>query len=77
MELCDKNCNECPIIHHGNSRMVSYILNRLIDVLGEDKVYPIVQAACTNLTCCADCNIDDFCHFDGCKIIEAVEEEAI
>jgi hypothetical protein len=26
------------------------------------------------MTCCFDCRIDDFCHSDGCKLIDAKEE---
>jgi len=34
MELCDRDCNNCPIIGHPNSRMVTKILNELYDSLG-------------------------------------------
>lgn len=72
MNLCDKNCNDCPIVGRPNSRMVTHILNALMDKLGND-VYKIVQEHCPNLTCCYDCHIDDFCHFEGCELID--EEE--
>ena len=68
-KLCDKNCNECPIINHSNSRLLTKIFNELLDI-SENEVYKIVQSYCPNLTCCYDCQIDDFCHLEGCKIIE-------
>ena len=75
MNLCNKDCGNCPIINHENNRMITFILNSLIETLGEDKVYPIVEAACPNLTCCFDCKIDDFCHVKGCKIVAAVKDK--
>ncbi|MFA5174652.1 MAG: hypothetical protein WC438_05720 [Candidatus Pacearchaeota archaeon] len=69
MKLCDQNCNECPIILHPNSRLLTKIFNELYNKLGEE-VYHIVQNNCSNLTCCYDCHIDDFCHFEDCKIME-------
>jgi len=74
-QFCDNDCNNCPIIMSDNSRIVSFILNSLVEALGIDKVYPIVQAACPNLTCCADCHIDDFCHVESCEIVAAAEEK--
>ena len=65
MKLCDGNCNECPIIMHPNSRMVTRILNMLHEKFGDD-AYVIVQSHCPNLTCCYDCGIDDFCHDSDC-----------
>lgn len=73
MRLCDEDCNKCPLMLHPNSRMVSKIFNELVEKLGEDKVYPIVQANCPNLTCCYDCRIDDFCHVENCDIMNKVE----
>lgn len=73
IELCDKRCNECPLILHKNSRMISFVLNSLVESMGIDKVYPIVQNACPNLTCCSDCAIDDFTHFDGCEIQQHIQ----
>lgn len=72
-KLCDKNCNECPIILHPNSRMLTKIFNELYDKLGSD-VYNIVESNCPNLTCCYDCHIDDFCHFEGCELVDNTEE---
>lgn len=66
--LCDEDCNHCPIILHKNSRMVSLILNMMYNRFG-NAAYHIVQDNCPNLTCCADCHIDDFCHDDGCDIV--------
>lgn len=74
MELCNKECNNCPLIKHENSRMVTFILNSLIENIGMYRVYDIVQNACPNLTVCFDCKIDDFCHFEGCKLAEAAEK---
>lgn len=69
MELCNKNCNECPIILHPNSRILTKIFNQLYTAFGEE-MYHIVQSNCPNLTCCYDCHIDDFCHFESCKILK-------
>ena len=68
MKLCDENCNECPIIGHPNSRMVTKILNEAYNKFGNE-FYLLVQNNCPNLTVCYDCRIDDFCHFDeGCEL---------
>jgi hypothetical protein len=75
IELCDRDCNNCPIITHPNSRMVTYILNSLYEKMSDGDVYSTVQQACPNLTCCFDCHIDDFCHFEGCKIQSKVEKD--
>jgi hypothetical protein len=66
-KLCNENCNECPIIIHPNSRMITKILNELLDKFGEE-VYSIVQNHCPNLTVCYDCRIDDFCHSPDCDL---------
>jgi len=73
MELCNKDCNNCPIILHPNSRMVSKILNRLLDLYG-DGIYSVVEELCPNLTVCYDCRIDDFCHIENCEIIDTDKE---
>jgi len=65
--VCNSNCNECPIVTHPNSRMLTKILNELYDKFGND-VYKIVQKNCPNMTVCFDCRIDDFCHIEGCKL---------
>ncbi len=69
MQYCDENCNRCPVTLHPNSRMLTYILNKLHDTFGNG-VYKIVQAACPNFTICYDCRIDDFGHVEGCKLID-------
>jgi hypothetical protein len=67
--LCDRECNECPLILHDNSRMLTKILNEAYKKFGND-FYHIVQKHCPNMTCCADCHVDDFCHFEGCELID-------
>lgn len=67
--LCNEDCNHCEAIRN---RQVSLALHVLRDVFGEI-VTDIVNEVCPNLTCCADCHIDDFCHLcddDGSKICE-------
>ena len=59
--LCDRDCNHCPIILHDNSRLLTKIFNEAFNTFGDD-FYSIVQKHCPNMTCCADCHIDDFCH---------------
>ena len=71
MQLCDRNCNECPIISHPNSRLLTRILNEAFEEFGED-FYLIVQKHCPNMTCCFDCRIDDFCHIEKCKIVAGI-----
>ena len=73
VELCEKragtgSCNDCPLMLHQNSRMITRILNELYEKYGKG-VYEIVESYCPNLTCCYDCHIDDFCHIEGCEII--------
>ena len=67
MELCNRDCNNCPIVNHPNSRMLTKVLNALFDEFG-DGAYDIVQENCPNLTVCYDCRIDDFCHHERCEI---------
>lgn len=71
-KFCDNNCNECPIVSHSNSKMITVILNTLNNIYG-DGVYGEVQKLCPNLTCCYDCHIDDFCHMEGCDLAKASE----
>jgi hypothetical protein len=66
---CDEDCNNCSLLRNDNSRMVTKILNELLNKFG-DEVYKIVQSNCPNLTVCYDCRIDDFCHIEGCKLAE-------
>jgi hypothetical protein len=68
-KVCDSRCNECPMVNHPNSKMLTKILNKLYDKFGKG-VYEIVERECPNFTCCFDCHIDDFCHMDGCKLID-------
>jgi len=68
--FCDGNCNKCVLMKNNDSnRQLTMILNKLLDKFG-DEVYKIVQEHCPNLTCCADCHIDDFCHIKGCELID-------
>jgi len=66
-KLCDENCNACPIISHPNNRMITKILNTLLENLGSD-VYSTVENYCPNLTVCYNCRIDDFCHIENCEL---------
>lgn len=70
--VCIGDCNNCPIINHPNSRMVTKVLNELLDKFGNG-VYGIVENNCPNLTVCYDCGIDDFCHIEGCEIIGSLK----
>jgi hypothetical protein len=67
MNLCNEDCNNCPLIMHANSRMVSKIFNELLHKFGNG-VYGIVQKNCPNLTICYNCRSDDFCHVEGCDL---------
>lgn len=69
-QLCDRDCNHCPMILHPNSRMLTKILNELLAKFG-DGVYEIVQRNDPNFTVCYDCLIDDFVHFEGCEFATA------
>lgn len=62
--LCDQDCNRCPIINHSNSRMLTAIMNKAFDRFGDD-FYNIVESMCPNMTVCYDCRIDDFTHIEG------------
>jgi hypothetical protein len=71
---CDEDCNHCPVILHDNSRMLTKVMNELYDKFGGEAL-TIINRNCPNMTCCADCHIDDFTHFEGCELIH--QEEAI
>lgn len=71
MRPCNEDCNHCPIICHPNNRLLTKILNELLDKFGNG-VYEIVQGNCPNLTVCYDCRIDDFCHTEGCELVDAL-----
>lgn len=66
--LCNENCNNCPIVAHENSKILTKIFNECHKKFGDD-FYSIIQKNCSNLTVCYDCRIDDFCHIEGCKLI--------
>jgi hypothetical protein len=68
-QLCDDNCNSCPIIGHSNSRLLTRILNALHEQFG-DSVYAVVQGHCPNMTVCYDCRTDDFLHIAGCELTQ-------
>lgn len=66
LRFCDEDCNNCEI--HQN-RQFSLLINILYEKFGEE-VYRVTQSVCPNMTCCADCHIDDFCHDRGCEILK-------
>ena len=66
LNLCDGNCNECPIVNHPNNRMITRSLNVLHNK--NPDIYEDVECRCPNLTCCFNCRIDDFVHCDGCHL---------
>lgn len=68
--FCNEDCNNCDI--HMN-RQFSLLINVLYQKFGEE-VYHITQMVCPNMTCCADCRIDDFCHMEKCEIADEAEE---
>lgn len=70
---CNNDCNNCPVILHTNSRMLTKIMNEAYDKFG-DAFYSIVQNSCPNMTVCYDCRIDDFCHIDGCKLLDTEDK---
>ena len=64
LRFCDEDCNNCEI---HNNRQFSLLINILHEMFGDD-VYHATENCCPNMTCCADCRIDDFCHDEGCEI---------
>lgn len=66
LNLCDGNCNACPIVNHPNNRMITRILNVLYNK--NPDIYVDVEYRCPNLTVCFNCHIDDFVHRDGCHL---------
>ncbi len=73
-DLCDGDCNRCPIIGHENSRMLTLVLNELRDKYGDGVEY-IVNKHCPNMTVCHTCRIDDFCHSEDCDIVGEIPNE--
>jgi len=53
--------------------MLTKILNQIYDRFG-DEAYEIVENNCPNFTVCYNCRIDDFCHTEGCELIDSEEE---
>ena len=62
--LCDEDCNHCTI--RGN-RQLSLLMNVLYEIYGEE-VIAIANGVCPNMTCCADCHVDDMTHIGNCEI---------
>jgi len=69
MRVCNEDCNNCPVILHPNNRMLTKIMNEAYNKFGNE-FYAIVEKNCPNMTVCYDCRVDDFCHIEGCEIIE-------
>ena len=68
--LCNEDCNHCLLLFENSStRMLTYLLNKAYERFGES-FYKLVESHCPNLTCCVECNIDDFVHVEGCSIAE-------
>jgi len=73
--LCDENCNACSLLKSNPSnRMLTLILNKAYEQFGIE-FYKLVESMCPNLTCCNECHIDDFVHFDSCTIVGALIDE--
>lgn len=68
--LCDQDCNHCAVIHN---RQVSLLMNVLWIFHGET-VPQIANKICPNMTCCADCRIDDMTHMEGCEIYQEAKK---
>lgn len=64
-QLCDGDCNHCPLIRGDNSRMLTALFNELVSFFGDDCA-EMVRSFCTNLTVCKDCRVDDFTHVESC-----------
>lgn len=70
--LCDQDCNNCPLINHENSRLLTHIFNKLSEKYGNG-VYLTIQSHCPNMTVCKDCRIDDFTHYEDCDLVKDCE----
>ena len=68
--FCDSDCNNCLLLTSKNSRQLTMILNLIYGKFGKE-AYLIIQNNCPNLTVCSDCHIDDFCHIEGCVLINS------
>ena len=68
-KFCDENCNKCELINSKNSRQLTHLLSYLVEIYGDD-LKEVIMEKCPNLSVCADCGIDDFCHIEGCKLSE-------
>lgn len=71
-DFCNCDCNHCEAVHN---RQLTVILNALYEIYG-DGVYEVVEHLCPNMTCCADCQVDDFTHLEGCELEKAAHEIA-
>ena len=56
--LCEGDCHFCEAMEN---RQLALLLNILCLRFGKE-VLQITNQVCSNLTCCPDCRIDDFCH---------------
>ena len=74
MELCDGNCDECPVVNHPNSRMLTKILNDAKDEFG-GRFYLLVENNCPNMTVCYDCRFDNFTHAESCKFAKSSDNK--
>lgn len=83
-EFCDCDCNNCEAIRNPQ---LSLMMNVLYNIFGGD-VIGITNTVCPNMTCCADCHIDDMCHDgpdgnfkagggDESEVVCRIEKEAI
>lgn len=66
MKKCITDCNTCMIEGRCVTRRAYIILAKLEREY--PRTYDITQENCCNLTCCPECHLDDFCHFEGCSI---------
>jgi len=71
---CNDDCNNCPIILHNNTRMLTRVMNKLYDKFG-DEVREIINQNCPNMAVCADCLIDDFIHLEDCEFLPKRRKE--
>jgi len=73
--LCTENCNKCSLLSNtASNRELTRILNLAYDKFG-DEFYKLIEGNCPNLTCCVECRVDDFTHFEDCTIQASTETE--